>query len=107
MNRPRRKGTAAETALVTWFVDHGFPFAERRALHGTADKGDVAGIPGVVIEVKNCESLALAAWLEEARQEATNAGASVFAVVHKRRGKGDPGQWYTTMPLAVFAELIR
>lgn len=103
----KRKGTAAETAVVRWLVEHGFPHAERRAMSGTQDRGDIAGIPGVALEVKNCREMRLGPWMDEATREASNARARIFAVIHKRRGKTDPGQWFVTMPLEVFAELTR
>ena len=33
-NRSKAIGTAAETAVVRYLAAHGFPAAERRALHG-------------------------------------------------------------------------
>lgn len=36
MSRPRDIGTRAETAVVAWLQAHGWPGAERRALHGSA-----------------------------------------------------------------------
>lgn len=107
MSTSRDKGTRAETAVVGYLNASGFPFAERRALHGSTDKGDVAGIPGVVMEVKNCKVTDLAGWVDEAKAEAANAEVDVYMVVHKRRGKGFPGDWYVTMPLHVAVELIR
>ena len=91
MSRSKAKGTAAETAVITYLREHGFPTAERRALHGTSDWGDVAGVPGVVIEVKNCARVEIAAWVDEARAECQNAGAAYGVVWHKRRGKGRRG----------------
>lgn len=38
-NRPKAIGTAAETAVVRYLAAHGFPAAERRALHGATDHG--------------------------------------------------------------------
>jgi hypothetical protein len=106
MSKSRAKGTAAETAVVTYLQQHGFEYAERRAMNGVNDRGDIAGIPGVCLEVKNCARMDLAGWVDEARLEAGNAGVSVYAVVHKRRGKGDPGDWYVTLPLSVFCQVI-
>src|SRR5271169_4802551 len=105
-NRSKQRGTAFETLIVDWLKLNGFPYAERRALHGSKDLGDI-NIPGVTLELKNCKTMTLAAWLDEAKVEAANAGTEVYAVVHKRRGKGDPGEQYVTLPLAVFARLIR
>jgi hypothetical protein len=55
-NRPKQKGTAAETAIVNALIEEGWVHAERRTLSGAADKGDVKlgdGIP-VMVEAKNC-----------------------------------------------------
>ena len=97
MNKPKQKGTAAETAVVAYLREHGFPTAERRALAGSGDKGDVSGVVGCVIEIKSCARTELAAWIEEARKEAAAAHAPVWAVWHKRRGKGSPAEWFVTM----------
>jgi hypothetical protein len=102
----RAKGTAAETAVVRFLQANGYPNAERRALAGSQDRGDIAGIPGVVIEVKAAARLELAAWVDEALTEAINAGASMAVVWHKRRGKGSPGDWYVTMDGLDFVNLL-
>lgn len=106
MNPSKQKGTAAETAVVGYLQTHGFPYAERRTLAGSSDRGDIAGIPGVVLEVKNCARMELAGWVDEAATEAGNADVDVYAVVHKRRRKGNPGDWFVTLPLSVFCEVI-
>lgn len=107
MSRSRAKGTAAETAVVRWLREHGFPFAERRALAGNKDRGDIAGVGGWALEVKSCRRMELAVWMDEAQVEGANDGTSMYAVIHKRIGKGDPGAWYVTLPLSVFAEVIK
>ena len=50
--RPMDIGTAAESAVVKVLREHGFPHAERRALHGSIDLGDITGTPGLAWEVK-------------------------------------------------------
>lgn len=107
MSKSRAKGTSAEVAIVAYLNDHGFPYAERRALAGINDRGDIAGVPGVVIEAKNCETITLSAWLKEAATEAVNAGVDIGVVWAKRRGKGSPGDWYVIMPGSTFVELIK
>lgn len=106
MDKPKQKGTAAETAVVAYLREHGFPNAERRALAGSGDKGDVSGVVGCVIEIKSCARTELAAWIEEARKEAAAAHAPVWAVWHKRRGKGSPAEWFVTMTGEQFVRLI-
>jgi hypothetical protein len=103
----KQKGTAWETAIVRYLHEVGVPHAERRALNGTKDRGDIAGIPGVVIEAKNERALSLAEWVREAEGECHNAGASVGAVWHKRRGFPYPADGYVTMTGAQFVNLLR
>lgn len=107
MSASKRKGTAAETAIVNYLRAMGFIHAERRALNGTLDRGDIAGIPAVVIEAKNCARQELAAWVTEAEAERDNDRASLGVVWHKRRGKGDPRDWFVTMSGEQFTRLLR
>lgn len=107
MSTSKKKGTAAETAVVGYLRAAGFPSAERRAQTGNHDRGDITGIPGTVIEVKNCSRTQLAAWVEEAETEGRNDHAHVSVVWHKRRGRGSPGSWYVTMTGDQFAWLLR
>jgi hypothetical protein len=107
VSRSKAKGTAAETAVVRFLRTIGFAQAERRTLGGTHDRGDIAGLPGVVIEVKNCARQELAAWVAEAEAERDNDGASLGVVWHKRRGKADPRDWFVTMSGLQFGYLLR
>jgi hypothetical protein len=104
VNPSKARGTAAETAVVRFLRGSGYPGAERRALAGTQDRGDIAGIPGLVIEVKNERRMELARYVNEALAE---AGLEDLGVVwHKRRGRGSPGDWYVTMNGWTFAEFL-
>lgn len=105
VSKSRAKGTAAESAVVAYLQANGFSYAERRALAGINDKGDISGVPGWVIEVKNCSQASVGAWLIEASIEATNASVDCYCVWHKRAGKGSPGDWYVTVPAEVFVTL--
>ncbi len=107
MSRSKAKGTAAETAVVRFLRAFGFTQAERRTLGGTQDRGDIAGVPGVVIEVKNCARQELPAWVAEAERERDNDQADLGVVWHKRRGKSDPAEWFVTMSGWQFAALLR
>jgi hypothetical protein len=107
MSKQRAKGTAAETAVVRYLREHGFPHAERRALHGTADQGDITGCGPIVFEVKNHKTLDLAGWLKELDVEMTNANVETGVVVAKKRGTTDPGEWYALMPLHRLVDLLK
>lgn len=106
-NRSKIKGSAAERAVVEHLRANGFPHAERRLAGSTKDRGDIAGVPAVVIEVKNCERTDLAGWVDEAVIEQANDGADYGIVWHKRRGRGDAGQWYATMSAGQLVQLLR
>lgn len=107
MSSSKRKGTAAESAVVQYLQAMGFAHAERRSLNGAKDRGDIAGLPGVVIEVKNCARQELAGWVAEAEVERDNDNASLGVVWHKRRGKGQAADWFVTMSGEQFVFLLR
>lgn len=107
VNRSKQKGTSAESAVVAYLRDHGFPHAERRALAGVLDKGDVAGVIDNVIEVKNCTRDGLPGWVDETEAERVNAGARYGVCWHKRRGKGSPGAWFVTMTGEQYVAMLR
>lgn len=99
VNKPKNKGTAGESAVVAYLRTAGFPYAERLALQGGKDRGDITGIPGIVIEVKAVQEYAFNGWLSEARVERDNAGADFGLVVAKPRmvGTTRTRQWYALM----------
>lgn len=107
MSRNKDKGSAAERAIVDYLRRVGFTHAERRLAGATKDRGDIAGIPGVVIEAKNQARAELGEWLKEAHIERDNDGAQIAAVWHKRRGKANPADWYVTMDGSTFAALLQ
>jgi predicted lipoprotein len=104
-NPSKAKGTAWESSVVEYLRDHGHPYAERRALTGSADKGNVSGIPGVVVECKNAKTVTLGAYADEVKVETANAGASLGVAVVKRRNRG-PADAYVVMSLEQFAAMI-
>jgi hypothetical protein len=106
-NRAKQRGTAAETATVRYMREHGFPFVERRALHGSADRGDVAGVPEWMLEVKAVAAPSYGVWMKEAEVERANAGVPNCAVIHKATGVGDPASYRVVMTLAQFCRLLR
>ena len=106
MTASKRRGTTWETKIVAYLRDNGAPHAERRALGGANDRGDIAGIPGVCIEAKNAARAELAQWLDEAEAERRNDGADIGVVWHHRRGKGSPGDGYVTMTGATLVRLL-
>jgi hypothetical protein len=113
MNRPKAIGTAAETAVARYLAAHGFPSAERRALRGIEDAGDITGCPGICVEVKggeaakNASDLLVTDWLEETEKERLNARADIGVLVLQRRGVGptNAGRWWAILRLDEVANL--
>lgn len=115
--RPRDIGTAAETAVTRAARTRGFPHADRLALTGHYDRGDVrltTGLTaGVVIEVKGGQMARSATdrlietWLDETQAAKQNANSEVSFLVVQRAGVGAPNahrwhaywrhQWLTSL----------
>lgn len=92
MTKSKAKGTQAETAVVR-YLQGWWPDAERRALSGNKDKGDIAGIPRTVGEVKAAVKIELPKWQRETLTEMQNADAEncflVIKVPYKPVAKWD------------------
>lgn len=108
VNKPKRKGTAAESAVVSFLRTQGFPHAERLALQGGKDRGDITGIPGIVVEVKAEQQYTLSSWLTECRIEVENAKADFGFVAAKPRlvGTMNTASWYAIMNAGSFRDLF-
>ena len=104
-NRSKAKGTAAESAVARVMRANGWPCAERSALHGAKDRGDLTGIGLVCVEVKGGHAAEQAsdgqvlAWMAELDTECVNKGADVGVLVMKRKGvgHGNAERWWAVM----------
>lgn len=109
VNRSKAKGTTTESLVVAYLRENGWPWAERRALSGNLDKGDVAGMPGLAIEVKYGNgTLKIGPWLTETGIERLNAGADHGILVVKPFGMGERnvGKFYAIMVAHDFDQLL-
>lgn len=110
MSLQREKGTRWETEVVRYLNSRGYSQAERRALHGVYDKGDVSGVfvgeqLPVVFECKNEQNVSLAGYMKELEAELLNANAPFGAAIVKRRNKG-VSEAYAVMPFSRFVDLL-
>ena len=105
MSASRAKGTSWESAIVAYLQSMGWPHVERRALRGAHDRGDIAGIVGIVTECKSAARVELAAWLDEATAEARHANDK-GVVWFKRRGRTSPGAGFVLMDGDTFVDLL-
>jgi hypothetical protein len=103
----KKAGTAWESAICAFLVAHGWIHVERRRLAGSADRGDIAGIPGLVIEAKNTRGYDLAAAVDESSAERDNAGAQYGVAWFKRKGRASPGSGYVVMTGETFVDLLK
>lgn len=98
----RRKGGDGEREVVRIAKAAGYPDAER-----TSDgrhqrtRGDIAGIPGVTLEVKRTERLALRAAWSQCTEAAGPSDLPVLA--HRWNG----GEWIAMVPLDELLALLR
>lgn len=110
MSNPKKaKGTLAETGLVNYLQDNGFPHAERRALAGVNDLGDIIGTVGICWEVKNQKTYNIPKWLKETQIETKNSNSDYGVLVVKPNGIGPtrPDQWWAIMNVEDIVRLLR
>jgi hypothetical protein len=102
----KRKGSAAELAVAKWLRKLGWIHAERSRAGWTDDRGDIDGMPGICIEVKNEKKIDLPGYLRELEVEIANAQAWTGTVIVKRRGSMNVDDWYAVMPAKIWGELM-
>lgn len=113
MANPSKKiGTQHETNIVGWFMAHGWPWAHRRTQKGNADEGDVClseRIP-FTIEAKTArkttDRMAVGTWIRELEAEVNAVGDEAGAVIYKRRGTTDVGEYVVLMPVKYLNHLL-
>lgn len=101
-NPSKQKGTHAEGQAVV-FLRRWWPGAERRALSGAQDKGDVSGTSPFVIECKAHKSWRTFAWLDELKAEQKNAGEPHGIILARRPNHTG---FVAIMPEATLAYLL-
>ena len=106
-SKGKAKGSSFEREIVAYLRTEGWTGAERTRAGWIDDRGDIDGVVGVTLECKNRRSMELAEWIDELVVEMGHASNHVGAVVHKRRGVTDPGQYYASMPFSVFVRLLQ
>jgi hypothetical protein len=111
--KPKDIGTRAETMVVNWVRTRGFGTAERMALHGTQDTGDIRLCPTVIIEVKagaaanNASDKQIETWLDDTDREraAGNADIGVLVTQRPRHGAARVGSWWAWTRVDTLADL--
>lgn len=94
----RRKGASGEREIAAILTEYGYPC--HRGIFA-AGEPDVVGLPGVHIEVKRREKLALEDWMSQAKRDAKPR--EMPAVFHRK----NRGEWLVSVPLDVFMTIYR
>ena len=102
----KAKGRDTENRAVEWLRENGWPYAERRRLTGQDDQGDIAGMPGICVEVKSAAAWTPMRWLAELEVEVANAGAEVGFVLARPKGRPNPDDWAVITTPAQIVELL-
>lgn len=105
MARSRASAKAAGSKFERDIADHLAKLVDdridRRVKTGAKDRGDIGGVrvhgQKLVLECKNTSRINLGTWITEAHTEAGNDDALAGVIVHKRHGKGQPGDQWVTM----------
>lgn len=91
------RGRKAENDLAAWLRDNGWPDAQRAAA-AQHDRGDIAGLPGVAVEIKHCGDPMRA--LRDAQREAVEeAHGRLPVAVVRLPGVTDPADWWAATPV--------
>ena len=110
MSKSKQKGTSAESAFVkSPVVLESFPHVERRALAGVNDMGDISGMVGLAVEIKNHKTYKFPEWIKETEVERINAKADYGILVVKPNGVGlgSVEDWWAVMPVGAMINLLR
>lgn len=106
-NPAKRKGDQYERDVVCFLRANGFPYAERHYGAGRPDDvGDIDGLLGWTLELKNCKTMDLAGWVDEAECERIQGRQPYAAVIAKRRNR-PVGSAYVVLTLESFARLLK
>lgn len=108
-NPSGRKGYAGEAPVLQYLQDRGFYRTYRRRSQGTQDQGDIGGIDGLALEIKNHGVYKLAEWIKEMVKEKATAGARSAALIIKPRniGASKVEKWWVVLELGDYVTLLK
>lgn len=109
-NPNKKKGTAAETRVVRYLAAHGL-FAERRALSGSKDNGDIKLVAAdgteYTLEVKtgkqteNYNRTQFEEWFRQAIEEGANSGCEAALIIVRYRRSIEDAEVYCPSPCGI------
>lgn len=107
----RAAGSRHERSVADYLAQLVDDRIDRRVKTGSKDRGDIGGVRvlhggRMVLELKDTSRINLGSWYGEADVERGNDDAVCCAVVHKRHGKGQPGDQWVTMTVRDLVALL-
>jgi len=100
----RRRGNKAERDVAATLREWGFKAATSRAIRGGTQHGaDIITDFPAVIEVKDHARMDLSGWVSQLEGEKEDDPGFI---VHKKRGKSNPEEWYVTGTFRDLLELV-
>lgn len=116
-NANRDKGLKAERDVAKYFRAAGALGVERSVSTGwdtgtrkLADVGDLKGLPGITVQIKNLAKTlagkALTDAMAETETQRAASGEPLGLLVEKRAGHASPGEWWAHLPANIHAALI-
>lgn len=106
MSAASRKGYSAEHAAELWLEEELGIELERPRAGALLDRGDLVGMP-MTVSVKNQATLRLAVWTDEMAGMVAVNRHQAGVVLHKRKGKGQPDDWYVTTSGGLWLPMAR
>ena len=106
-NPNKRRGDTYERTVISALHVLGWPYAERTRAGYERDRGDVAGMPGLVVQCKNVKTPRWVEWLTDLADQVRNARADHGVLFFKRPGNTDPRYDLAVMYVEDWARLTR
>lgn len=109
--RPKDIGTRGESAVVKALKPY-FPDAERIALKGGSDQGDIGWCGDFIFEVKAGQQTKqigdklLDEWLDQTAIEAVHRRVRYGVLVVQRHGKADAGRWWAYVDINDLMQIV-
>lgn len=118
----RTKGLTAERAVANYLKAQGWPDAKRSVATGwsngsteSGDIGDILGVPGFAVQVKNLKGGLTGKALDDVYQEALAQAVSLARItgrdsaaiiIEKRAGTADVGRWWAHLSNRVYLRAL-
>ncbi|MEU1881935.1 hypothetical protein ABZ470_31940 [Streptosporangium sp. NPDC020072] len=104
-NRSKALGYTYEVAVKDFFADLFAAVKRNGNQYGPNDRGDIDGVPGWTLQLKNTAEDKWGTWFEATATQAVNNETRWWAVIRKMRGKNVKDSLFV-MPLWKAKEMI-